>query len=245
MWAGRWSPASAVGFGLGKMVGKLVLYLRKTHREAVGLDDFLALGLIGLSYGTAVLVGAWGFLAVFAAGLALRHEEMQHSGHRPAGDIKDVGATEADAFHPEKAPAVMAEAVLGFNEQIEKLLEVAAVLVLGALLAATRPTWGAVGLAAALFLVIRPASVFLGLAPVRGSAFRRWLAGWFGVRGVGSLYYLAYATGHGLPGDLARPLADLVVWTIALSVVVHGVSVTPLMDYYGSWAERRTGRQTR
>jgi NhaP-type Na+/H+ or K+/H+ antiporter len=119
------------------------------------------------------------------------------------------------------------------------VVEVAAVLVLGALLAATRPTWAAAGLAAALFLVVRPASVFAGLIGARGTTVRRWLAGWFGIRGVGSLYYLAYATAHGLPDDLARSLADLVVWTVALSVVAHGVSVTPLMDWYGTWAERR------
>lgn len=238
-----WAVVAGLGVGLvfGTVVARLVLYLRKTHREAVGLDNFLALGLIGLSYGAAVLVGAWGFLAAFAAGLALRREEMRHSGGRGPEVVKaaTTEGSEEDAVHPEKAPAVMAEAVLGFNEQVEKLLEVAAVLVLGALLAATRPTGAAVGLAAALFLIIRPASVFVGLAGARGATVRRWLAGWFGVRGVGSLYYLAHATGHGLPADVARSLADLVVWTVALSVVVHGVSVTPIMNWYVAWAERR------
>jgi NhaP-type Na+/H+ or K+/H+ antiporter len=239
-WAG--AAGLAVGFGLGTLVARVVLYLRATHREAVGLDNFLALGLIALAYGSAVLLHAYGFLAVFAAGLALRREERLRVGDRPPEAVKRAvvsGGSEDDATHPEKAPAVMAEAVLGFTEQVEKVAEVAAVLVLGALLAATRPTWEAAGLAAALFLVVRPASVFAGLAGVGGAGVRKWLAGWFGVRGVGSLYYLAHATGHGLPEDLARTLADLVVWTVALSVVVHGVSVTPLMDWYGGWADRR------
>jgi len=240
-----WAVAAGlgVGFGLGTLVARVVLHLRKKHREAVGLDNFLALGLIALAYGSAVLLGAWGFLAAFAAGLALRREEMRHTGHRSVGEVADDSGEE-DAVHPEKAPAVMVEAVLGFNEQVEKVLEVAAVLVLGALLATTRPTWAAAGLAAALFLVIRPMSVFAGLAVVRGSAVRRWLTGWFGVRGVGSLYYLAHATGRGLPDDVARTLAEVVVWTIALSVVVHGVSVTPAMDWYAGWAERRRRRQS-
>lgn len=223
-----------VGSGLGLLVARLVLYLRKTHREAVGLDNFLALGLIALTYGAAVLLGAWGFLAVFAAGLALRHEEMRQSGGRADRDDADDRGGEAAAVHPEKAPAYMAEAVLGFNEQIDRLLEVAAVLVLGALLAAARPSWGAVGLAVALFLVVRPASVFAGLAGARVAAVRKGLMGWFGVRGVGSMYYLAHAVGHGLPTDVARTLSDLVLLTVALSIVVHGVSVTPLMDWYGS-----------
>jgi len=239
-----WAIAAGlgIGFGLGTLVARLVLYLRKTHHEAVGLDNFLALGVIALAYGAAVVLGAWGFLAVFAAGLALRSEEMRLSGHRPAEDIKEAEGKEADAVESEKAPAYMTESILGFNEQVEKLLEVAAVVVLGALLASTQPTWAAAGLAAVLFLVIRPASVFAGLAPVRRGAVRRWLAGWFGVRGVGSLYYLSHATGLGLPDGLAQTLADLVVWTVALSVVVHGVSVTPIMDRYSAWAEQRKGR---
>lgn len=233
------SAGLGIGFGLGSLVARLVLYLRKNHKEAVGLDNFLALGVIALSYGSAVLLEAWGFLAVFAAGLALRHVEMRHTGQRPAEDMSAADGTESDAVHAEKAPAYMTEAVLGFTEQVEKVLEVAAVLVLGALLATTTPTWSAVGLAAALFLIIRPLSVFAGLTPVRRGAVRRRLAGWFGVRGVGSLYYLAHATGLGLPDGLAQSLADLVVWTLALSVVVHGVSVTPIMDRYARWAEQK------
>jgi len=234
-----WAVAGGltIGFGLGTLVGRLVLYLRKTHREAVGLDNFLALGLLALAYGTAVLLGAWGFLAAFAAGLALRTEEMRRTGDRPL-EATGVSPDEA-AVHPEKAPAYMAEAVLGFNEQVEKVLEVAAVLVLGALLAATRPTWAAAGLAAVLFLVVRPASVLAGLAGAGASSVQKGLIGWFGVRGVGSLYYLAHATGHGLPGDAARTLAELVVWVVALSIVAHGVSVTPLMDWYGSRGGKR------
>lgn len=54
---------------------RVVLYLRRTHREALGLDEFLCLGLIGLSYGIALLIGTYAFLAVFAAGLAVRRIE--------------------------------------------------------------------------------------------------------------------------------------------------------------------------
>ena len=68
-----------VGGLLGTVVGRLVLYLRREHREAVGLDDFLALGLIFLAYGVALLAHGYGFLAVFAAGLALRRVERQHT----------------------------------------------------------------------------------------------------------------------------------------------------------------------
>src|SRR6187200_3006830 len=66
------SGGIVIGAVLGTAVGQLVLYLRRTHKEAVGLDNFLALGLVGLAYGAAGLAHAYGFLAVFAAGVALR-----------------------------------------------------------------------------------------------------------------------------------------------------------------------------
>jgi NhaP-type Na+/H+ or K+/H+ antiporter len=69
----------AVGGVLGTLVGRLVLYLRRAHQEAVGRDDFLVLGLITLSYGSALLLHTYGFLAVFAAALALRRIEMHES----------------------------------------------------------------------------------------------------------------------------------------------------------------------
>jgi NhaP-type Na+/H+ or K+/H+ antiporter len=235
-----WAAAGgvAIGFAAGGLVAKLVLHLRQTHREAVGLDNFLALGLIALSYGAAVLVHAYGFLAVFAAGLALRGVEMRSGGEAPPEAGRSNDAKE-DAVHPDRAPAYMAEAVLDFNEQIEKLLEVAAVVVLGALLATARPSWQAAALAAFLFLAARPCAVFVGLAGSPTAGVRRWLIAWFGVRGVGSLYYLTYAIGRGVPPDLALTLSGLVITTVAMSVVLHGVSFTPAMDWYAA----RRGRQ--
>jgi len=69
-----WAIAAglAIGGALGALIGKLVLYLRTRHQEAVGLDEFLALGLIAIAYGVAQLSLASGFLAVFAAGRALQ-----------------------------------------------------------------------------------------------------------------------------------------------------------------------------
>jgi NhaP-type Na+/H+ or K+/H+ antiporter len=64
------------------------------------------------------------------------------------------------------------------------------------------------------------------------SRSQRRLTSWFGIRGIGSIYYLMFAVTHGLPEPLARPLIGITLTTIAASIVVHGISVTPLMNRY-------------
>lgn len=225
----------AIGTGCGAVIAKLVLYLRRKHREAVGLDEFLALGLISLSYGLALLVSAYGFLAVFAAGLSVRRTERQHSEITPPADVAAAQNSDDDeATHPDTAPAYMARAVLGFNEQFERLGELAVVLILGAMLATIEAPAPGIWLAAALFLVIRPLATLLTLFHVPLSRPQRAYIAWFGVRGVGSMYYLAYALAHGVPAATGRTLTDITLIVVASSIVLHGVSVTPLMKRYAA-----------
>jgi NhaP-type Na+/H+ or K+/H+ antiporter len=254
-----WGVAVGIGVGalLGTLVGRFVLYLRRTHKEAVGLDNFLALGLIGVAYGLASLAHGYGFLAVFAAGVALRRIEQRASAgaekgsdagaqadksaarRRRSADVAakahadpDVSLAEQAATDPKHAPAYMAHAMLSFNEQIERIAEVVAVIAVGTLLWAVewqRVSWPFVAL---LLIVIRPVSVLVGLARSKTSASQRGLIGWFGIRGIGSLFYLAYAMNHGLAPEMAATMAALVLSTVVVSIVVHGISVTPLMSLY-------------
>jgi NhaP-type Na+/H+ or K+/H+ antiporter len=239
-----WATVGGLGIGglLGTCVGALVLYLRRAHKEAVGLDDFLALGLIALSYGIALLAHTYGFLAVFAAGLALRRIERQSAGGTPPEDVAAMtatGAAEEIATDLEKAPAYMAHAVLGFNEQLERIGEVAVVVLLGGMLAWRALPFEALWFVPVLFLGIRPLAVWLGLLGSRSSPLQRYLIAWFGIRGIGSLYYLMYAIEHGLSPDVAQRLTALTVTAVTVSIVVHGLSVTPLMNLYGSRMARR------
>lgn len=233
-----WAVAAGLGTGivLGTLVGRLVLYLRKTHREAVGLDDFLALGLIALSYGAALLVMGYGFLAVFAAGLALRRIERSEAGGDAPSEEVVVAAASPDAeklaTDPEKAPAYMAQAALGFTEQLERIGEAAVVLLLGGMLSASFLPREAIWFLPLLFFVIRPAAVYAGTVGAGTTPAQRRLIAWFGIRGIGSVYYLTYAMQHGLPEALGRTLAALVLAAVAVSAVVHGISVTPLMTRY-------------
>lgn len=243
-YGGRWllldvGWAVLAGLSLGSLcgtaVGSLVLYLRREHKEAVGLDDFLALGLIALAYGLALLVHAYGFLAVFAAGLALRRVERQSTGERPAADVTaavQAGAAAEVAIDPEKASAYLAQAMLAFNEQLERLGEVVVVLLLGAMFFPHGLSVAALGVVPLLFLVIRPLAVWVGLLGSATARMPRVLLSWFGVRGIGSLYYLTYAVRQGLDPELARLLTTLTLSTVAASVIGHGLSVTPLMQRY-------------
>ena len=230
-----WAVAAglAVGTLCGAGIARLVIYLRREHQEAVGLDEFLALGLIALSYGIALLVGGYGFLAVFAAGLSVRRVERQHAEVTPAKAVKRAGLSADElATDPGTAPAYMANAVLGFNEQLERLGELAVVVVVGAMLSGIERVEPGLWLVLVLFAAIRPLSTSLTLLATRLSPTQRAFIAWFGVRGVGSIYYLAYALTHGVAGPDARLLVDMTLVVVASSIVLHGVSVTPLMRLY-------------
>src|SRR4030067_912032 len=96
------------------------------------------------------------------------------------------------------------------------------------------------GFALFLFLVARPVSVLVGLAGTGTPWNIRGMVGWFGVRGIGSLYYLMYAIQHGLPGKLAMQLMHLTLMVVTLSILVHGTSVKPLMERF--WRPRRSAK---
>ncbi|PAP77512.1 cation:proton antiporter [Rubrivirga marina] len=229
----------AVGAGLGTAVGRLVVHLRRAHKEAVGSDDFLALGLVALSYGVALLIGTYAFLAAFAAGLALRNEERRETGDEPADDVEAMaheGEDEEVAVDEHSAPAYMASAVLGFAEQFERIGAVTLVVLVGALLHRAVWTVEMLWFVPAVLLVIRPLAVWVGLLGSPTTGLQRELIAWFGVRGIGSVYYLMFAETHGLNDGFSDLLLGLVLVTITTSIVVHGLSVTPVMEWYAGRA---------
>ena len=232
-----WSVAGGLGIGtlLGGLVARAVVYLRRKHKQGFGRDEFLALGLIAVSYGAAVLTHSSGFLAVFAAGLALRSVERHYTGPTPAKELPvlvPAAKIHQVATHHKRAPAHMAEAVLAFNEQFERILEVALVLVVGLMLAPDFLRLSDLWFVPILLFVIRPVAVCLGLIGIRAEAKQLAFMSWFGIRGIGSLYYLMFAISRGVPEGAARQLISITLWTIAASVILHGISVSPLMGWY-------------
>ncbi|MEH2181412.1 cation:proton antiporter [Nostoc sp.] len=212
--------AITVGIIMGIVVAKSIVWIEKKVQRRRPTDelmaDFVAISTILLTYSLTEMVNGYGFLAVFVAGLVVQ---------RSYGDSEKP----------------LAE--LEFVEQIEKLLEVGTILLLGSILL-LKPMLNYAGqsllVIILLFLIVRPLGVWIstiGKRPLdsRRRTFHpatRWLFGWFGIRGVGSLYYLAYAFGHGLKGEAAEQIAWITYTTIVASVIVHGISATPLMKWY-------------
>ena len=212
--------AIAAGIFMGFIVAKAVVWIdkkiQKRRRADELMEDFVALSTILITYSLTEIVNGYGFLAVFVAGLV-----VQRSYTNPEKPLQQ----------------------LEFVERIEKLSEVGTILILGSILL-FKPmldyAYQSLLVIVFLLFVIRPVGAWISTIGKRSPNSRhrkmdprtRWLFGWFGIRGVGSLYYLAYAFGNGLKGQLGEQIAWITYTTIVVSVIVHGISSTPLMNWY-------------
>ncbi|HET9742401.1 MAG TPA: cation:proton antiporter [Terriglobales bacterium] len=227
-----------VGFGVAALVGNYVLHLRTVHRHALGLGFFLAPGLIAFSYALGEMAHGYGFLSVFASAVTLRWIEMRRAGPGKIPELPLIAAGGAAdvrfkaAVDPSTAPIFLVESLLQFTDQLEQIGELVIVVIVGALL--TRTTFVAQDVLPLilLFFVIRPVAIFAGLARTPLGLAEKGLMSWFGIRGIGSLYYLLYAIQHGLPSSRIDAVANTIMAAIAISVAMHGITVTPLMSGY-------------
>ncbi len=207
--------AIVLGAALGALLGRIAFRSKRpTLRLAEQGEPLLAIAALVMAYGLVQVAHGYGFLAVFACGLTLRAAERGHEYHRSMHDVV---------------------------QRLERLLTLIVLLLLGmgisnGLLGAL--DWRGVLVGLGLVFVIRPLAGTLSLRvrarPVGlpgGLGRRESLAtAFFGVRGVGSLYYLAYAAGHQyFPEE--RWLWSTVAFAIVVSVVAHGVLATPVMGY--------------
>ena len=243
--------ALVIGYGLGAAIGWVAIRIRAHHRDSHAPSDLLALALIGIAYVAAEAVSAWGFLAVFAAGLGLRGAEVKTitahphpdapiaaDEHPPAEALVPAAVDEHAIAKPAVAAGVLVSETLSFGDTIERLVEFSVIVAVGVALV---PHWDARALVVAgvLFLVVRPLATLLCLIPTPTTRHQRWLIGWFGIRGIGSLYYLGYAVTHGLAPGHAAEVIGLCVSVVALSIVVHGLSSQPLLAHYERTLRRK------
>ena len=226
--------ATLMGVALGAVAGSGLAHmgaqLRKNRPDPGLLDDFLGLGLIGAVYGLSLWLHAWGFLAVFFAAVALRHTELKLAGS--AMESRQQLQSDKLGLEESASEQHVSAASLVFKEHLERLSELVLILLIGGMLFVDSWSWRALGLALFIFTIARPLSVMIGLIGTRTPWRIRSLVGWFGVRGIGSLYYLMYAIQHGIPEELAIELIHLTLIVVALSILMHGISVKPVMSQF-------------
>jgi NhaP-type Na+/H+ or K+/H+ antiporter len=215
-WIGRWllldvlvkiAAGVAVGIVAGRLLGRMFFRARTNAlRLSEHMEGFVALGATFLAYGAAELLHGYGFLAVFVTACTIRAAERSHGYHR-----------------------VLHE----FTEQIERLLTVSLLFLLGGFLVTgglQALSWQGALVAVLLVLVVRPAAGWLGLVGFAAGPREKTVTAFFGIRGIGSLFYLAYALGHSEAFEAdARQLWSIVAFTVLLSVVVHGAAATPVI----------------
>ena len=200
----------AFGRGLGKVIHKL---LRNGH--GLGWDELLYLGIITVAYGLSRVTETSSFLFVFAAALGLFRRSPQATASLAKAGVE---------------PDELSDRLLAFGHRCGRIVEVVMVLLLGFAMPWVQWRGEPLVYAALLLVVIRPLSVFLTV-PGMPKTQRRVVA-WFGIRGIGSLFYLALVIDSGLSPALCVDLVNATLPAIALSVLLHGVSATPLMALY-------------
>ncbi|MGI8730341.1 MAG: cation:proton antiporter [Solirubrobacteraceae bacterium] len=213
-WISEWLAADAfyaviVGVAIGAVAGYVIaagiVRLRERRLVSYALDGWFAIGAVLLVYGLTEVAGAYGFLAVFAAGVAFRRYEHGHEVNRRVHDGAEV---------------------------VEKFCELGVILLFGSLVTVSSATAAGVGgwlLVPVLLLVVRPLATAIAFVGSSMAPGERAFIAWFGVRGIGSLYYVAVALGLGvLSVDESRSLFWTVAACVVTSIAVHGVTAAPL-----------------
>lgn len=216
-WIGSWALTDllgkcavglAVGGGVGWVLGWMFFRARtRALRLSEHMEGFVTLGATFVSYGIAEVLHGYGFLSVFVTACVIRAAERSHGYHK-----------------------VLHE----FTEQIERLLTAVLLFLLGGYLvdgALSALTWAGAVVGVLVLLVVRPLTGWLAQARTAVAKKERAVVALFGIRGIGSLFYLSYALGQDSFGGLERELWAVVALTVVISVVLHGVMATPAIGY--------------
>ncbi|MGX7951502.1 cation:proton antiporter [Tsuneonella sp. HG249] len=200
------------GAGMGAAIGWLIGWM--TYRLPAGTrlsrtgDGFIALGVTFLAYTATEFVHGYGFLAVFVAGLMIRRAAHGNEFNRKLHD---------------------------FADEAERLLMMFMLVMFGGMIAGGLLAdigWEEAAFAAAMLLVIRPVAGWISLIGFARPRFERGVIAFFGIRGLGSVYYLSYGFNHGT-FDYEYSLWGTLGLIIAASILMHGVLVTPAFDRLG------------
>jgi len=211
-----WATFAGLGFGwlCGWGISRVASWMKESTEQPVVTEELLTLAMIGLSYGGALFIHSYGFLAVFASGVAMRfYSDSKEDESKHSGDLM--------------------KSVTSVNEQVGQFMEVALVVLIGAVLANHWSVGTHWWLAIVLFFILRPVAVAIGLTFNKLDISKKSLIGFFGIRGIGSVYYLSYAIAHGFVSPDSELVADVTFTVIAFSILIHTNAASIIMSYYG------------
>jgi NhaP-type Na+/H+ or K+/H+ antiporter len=197
----------AIGAAVGWLLGWLLFRIPNRARLSRTGDGLVAIGITCIAYAVTEMAYGYGFLAVFVAALAIRAAERNHRYHERLHD---------------------------FAEQLERLLMVVLLVLVGGALwdgsLLVGLSWSSVAFGLLALFVVRPLSGWVGLIGTRCPWPERGVICFYGIRGLGSFYYLAFALQKGAfeAPDLLWSTMSLIV---LLSIMLHGATVTPVMRY--------------
>jgi sodium/hydrogen antiporter len=194
----------------GWLLGKILFDWPGDNALAETEAALTAFAGVILVYGLTEAVEGYGFIAAFVAGLTLRRQESRHRFHAKLHD---------------------------FVQSVEHVLTAVLLVGLGAVLPLLWPhlSWTGVAIGLGLILVVRPLSGWLALGGrACNSPRERAVIAFYGIRGIGSIYYIAYATSHIELADEGALWAT-VAFTITASTIIHGFTA-------GLAVERATGQ---
>ncbi len=212
-----WRVAAGVGVGLAiGWAGGWYVFKRTSETDDEGHADddtdghtnegLVVMGTLLAAYGLAEIAEGYGFLAVFVAAVAARQQALQSDYHERAHQ---------------------------FVDQVEKIVLVGMLLGFGGLLAGgvlAPLSWPMVGVALLVVLVVRPLAGIVGMLRSSLPWAGRWAVAFLGIRGMGSIYYLAYGQAHA-DFEQADVFWATAAFAILVSIVVHGVAAQPIMNW--------------
>ncbi|MBA2920571.1 sodium:proton antiporter [Sphingomonas sp. MAH-20] len=206
---------AAMGYAIGRGLGYLTFHLPMRANLSRTGDGFVALAATLLAYGVAEMLGGFGFLAVFVSALALRNASRDHEYHQ--------------RLH-------------GFAEEAERLLMMVLLVLFGGMVAFGGLLASLDGrmllFVAGVLLVARPAAGVFSLLGSNLPWREQLVISFFGIRGMGSIYYLAFALNHAPFAD-PRRLWAIVGGVVLASILLHGITVTPALALLDRWQRRR------
>jgi NhaP-type Na+/H+ or K+/H+ antiporter len=196
----------AGGWLVGRGLGWVLFHMPNRSRISRTGDGFVALGITAISYGVVEMLSGYGFLAVFVSALALRSSKPDHAYHKKLHD---------------------------FAEEMERVMMMVLLVLFGASIAnghlIQNVTWQVVAFALVTLFVIRPVTAWVSMSGLGLPRDERAVISFFGIRGLGSLYYLAYGLSHA-QFPAAETLWTVTSLTIVISIFLHGATVTPTMQ---------------